>query len=154
MLEGRKGAKFKFFWKGSEDGTGGVGLLVAERWIKNVIDVQRVNERLLVVRVAVGGSVLNLICVYAPQVGRSLEEKEEFLVLVGKMISSVNVKERLVVAGDFNCHVGADALGYEGVHGGHGFGQRNVEGEMLLELASALGLVVEPPGGHMFHETG
>ena len=104
MLEGRKGAKFKF-WKGSEDDTGGVGLLVAERWINNVIDVQRANERLLVVRVAVGGLVLNLICVYALQLGRSLE-KEEFLVLVGKTISSVNVKERLVVAGDFNCHVG------------------------------------------------
>jgi Reverse transcriptase (RNA-dependent DNA polymerase) len=80
--------------------------------------------------------------VYAPQVGRSLDEKEEFLVLVGKTISNVNVKERLVVAGDFNCHVGAEALGFEGVHGGHGFGRRNVEGEMLLELASALGLVV------------
>ena len=74
--------------------------------------------------------------------GRSLEEKEDFLVLVGKTISSVNVKEKLVVARDFNCHVGADALGFEGVHGGQGFGTRNVEGEMLLELASALGLVV------------
>ena len=90
-------------------------------------------------RVAIGGSVLNLICVYAPQVGRSLEEKEDFLVLVGKTISSVNVKERLVVAGDFNCHVGADALGYEGVHGGHGFGRSNVKCDMLLELASAMG---------------
>ena len=48
----------------------------------------------------------------------------------------------MVAGGDFNCHVGAAADGYEEVHGGHGFGQRNVEGETLLELASALDLVV------------
>jgi hypothetical protein len=46
------------------------------------------------------------------------------------------------VGGDFNCHVGAGAGSFEGVHGGHGFGERNVEGEMFLELACALGFVV------------
>ena len=40
MLEGREGAKFKFLWKGSEDGAARVGVLVAEKWIKSVIDVK------------------------------------------------------------------------------------------------------------------
>jgi hypothetical protein len=31
---------------------------------------------------------------------------------------------------------------FEGIHGGKGFGSRNVEGEMLLEFADAMGLVV------------
>ena len=85
---------------------------------------------------------MNLVCVYAPQVGKTLEDKEEFLLLFSRTISGISGKERLVIGGDFNCHVGSDAEGYEGVHGGHGFGQRNVEGEMLLELATALELVV------------
>ena len=35
ILEGREGAKFKFLWKGSEDGAAaGVGVLVAEKSIK------------------------------------------------------------------------------------------------------------------------
>ena len=33
-----------------------------------------------------------------------------------------------------------DAL--EGVHGGHGFGSRNVEGDMLLEFADAMDMAV------------
>ena len=142
MLEGREGARYKFFWSGSEEGVSGVGILVAERWIESVIEVRRVSERLLVVRVAIGSSVLNVVCAYAPQVGRSHEEKEEFLVMFGKTLDGISEMERLVVGGDFNCHVGAAVEGYEGVHGGHGFGQRNVEGEMLLEMAGALGLVV------------
>jgi hypothetical protein len=142
MLEGRGGARSKFFWSGSEEGVSGVGILVDERWIESVIEVRRVSERLIVVRVAIGRSVLNVVCAYAPQAGRSNEEKEGFLVMFGKTLSGISEMERLVVGGDFNCHVGATADGYEGVHGGHGFGQRNVEGEMLLELASALELVV------------
>ena len=35
-------------------GNHGVLLLVADRWIKRVLDVERVGERLMVVRVIVG----------------------------------------------------------------------------------------------------
>src|SRR5271163_3444951 len=129
MLEGREGARYKFFWSGSEEGVSGVGILVAERWIESVIEVRRVSPRLLVVRVAIGSSVLNVVCAYAPQVGRSYEEKEEFLVMFGKTLDGIGEMERMVVGGDFNCHVGAAVEGYEGVHGGHGFEQHNVEGE-------------------------
>ena len=139
---GGDGARYKFFWNGCERGVSGVGVLVAERWIESVLEVRRISERLIVVRVVVGKSVLNLVCAYAPQVGIAMEVKEEFLTLLGKTLSGINGKERLIVCGDFNCHVGADVDGYEGVHGGNGFGERNVEGEMLLELASAMELTV------------
>ena len=46
------------------------------------------------------------------------------------------------VGGDMNGHVGEKAEGFEGVHGGRGFGSRNVEGEMLLEFAEARGMMV------------
>uniref|UniRef100_A0A0L8H466 Endonuclease/exonuclease/phosphatase domain-containing protein n=1 Tax=Octopus bimaculoides TaxID=37653 RepID=A0A0L8H466_OCTBM len=36
--------------------------------------------------------------------------------------------------GDFNGHVGKWIQGFEGVHGGNGIGERNVEGRMLLEF--------------------
>ena len=41
-----------------------------------------------------------------------------------------------------NGHVGAEVDGFEGVHGGYGFGRRNVDGEMLLEFADALDLAI------------
>jgi hypothetical protein len=48
----------------------------------------------------------------------------------------------LFICGDFNGHVGGEAEGYEGVHGCHGFGRRNLEGELLLQFAEARDLVV------------
>ena len=47
----RRMAAYKFFWIGWEKGIHGVGMLVANRWIANVLDVKRVSERLIVVRV-------------------------------------------------------------------------------------------------------
>ena len=32
--------------------------------------------------------------------------------------------------------------GFKGIHGGHGFGNQNVEGEILLEFADAMDLAV------------
>jgi hypothetical protein len=127
---------------GCEQGISGVGILVAERWIEHVLEVKRINERIIVLRVRVGGVVLNLVSVYAPQGGRPTEEKEEFLITLGQVLASAGPDERLVVCGDMNGHVGTQIDGYEGVHGGYGFGCRNKEGEMLLEFADAMDLVV------------
>ena len=71
-----------------------------------------------------------------------MEEKEEFLAELRKLISGISKDEELVVCGDFNSHVGTLADGFENVHGGRGFGTRNTEGEMLLEFAIATELCV------------
>ena len=54
----------------------------------------------------------------------------------------VGDNEVVMIGGDFNGHVGRNADGYEGVHGGHGFGTRNREGERLLEFADGADLIV------------
>lgn len=41
-----------------------------------------------------------------------------------------------------NAHVGESGNGYEGVHGGMGFGRRNVEEERLLEMAEAAEITI------------
>jgi hypothetical protein len=89
-----------------------------------------------------GQSVLNVISIYAPQVGGTSEEKEEFYILLGKVLRDIRDKDKLIVCGDMNGHVGRKADGFEGMHGEKGFGVRNLEGEMLLEFADAMGLVV------------
>ena len=58
------------------EGTAGVGILVKESWVDKVLEVKRISERIIVLRVRVGDSVLNLVSVYAPQVGRAMKEKE------------------------------------------------------------------------------
>ena len=48
----------------------------------------------------------------------------------------------IILAGDLNGHVGRSCGGYENVHGGFGFGDRNEEGDRILEAAVALELTV------------
>jgi hypothetical protein len=138
----REIAGYKFFWIGCDEGVAGVGVMMAKKWVDSVIEVKRVNERILVIRVRVGKSILNLVSIYAPQVGRSMEVKEEFYVMLRKVIDGVPENEVLLIAGDFNGHVGEKTDGFEGIHGGRGFGSRNLEGEMLLEFAESMGLRV------------
>ena len=45
-----------------------------------------------------------------------------------------NANELVLGLGDFNCHVGKCAEGFEGIHGGHGIGKRNAEGRLLLDV--------------------
>ena len=134
--------RYKFLWTGCKEGTAGVGFLVEEKWVDKVLEVKQISERIMVLRVRVGKLVLCLVSVYAPQVGRSMEEKEEFLTSLGEVLLAVDAKERLMVCGDMNGHVGTGKDGFEGVHGGYGYGVRNTEGEMLLEFADAMDLVV------------
>ena len=86
--------------------------------------------------------MLNVISVCALQVGRTLDEKMDFYAALDKVLTEVGSDERLMVCGDFNGHVGESIDGFEGVHGGSGFGVRNLEGEVLLEFADSHSLVI------------
>jgi len=48
----------------------------------------------------------------------------------------------VVLAGDMNGHVGLISVGYDGTHGGYGFGDRNADGFTILEFADGLNLVI------------
>jgi hypothetical protein len=146
FLEGdREGNRYKFFWVGCKEdkkGNAGVGVMVAEKWENKIIEVRRINERLMMVRIAIGERVINVVSAYAPHSGWSLKDKEEFWLLMLNLLTSIKAEESVIVGGDMNGHVGHDVEGFEGVHGGNGYGVRNIEGEMLLELAMAMDLVV------------
>jgi hypothetical protein len=139
---GEEKRKYKFIWIGSEKGDAGVGVLIAEKWLEKLKEVKRVNERILLIRVQFGKSMLNLISVYAPQVGRPNTEKEDFWATLLMLVCSIREEEEVLIGGDMNGHVGSGMDGFEGVHGGHGYGERNREGEMLLEFAMATGMVL------------
>ena len=86
--------------------------------------------------------MLNLIYVHAPQTGRSMVEKEEFLAMLGEVLSGIDFGERLLICRDLNGLDGSEINGFESVHRGFDFGKRNVEGEMIVKTADALNLAV------------
>ena len=53
------------------------------------------------------------------------------------LFSKVGENELVILSGDLNRHVEKDVNGYDGIHGGFGYGVRNLEGERILEMGSA-----------------
>ena len=92
-----------------------------------VVDVKRRGDRNILVKLVVGDLVLNVISAYAPQVGHNENTKREFWEGLEDMVRSVPIGEKLFI-GDLNGHVGTSNTGFEGVHGGFGYGIRNQEG--------------------------
>lgn len=138
---GAKGRRYKLWWKG-DDGTGGVGVMVKEELADKVLEVRRRSVRVIGVVMVIGKVTVRVISGYAPQRNRAEEEKTQFYDDVCEEIGQAGPDEFIMLLGDLNGHVGADAEGYEGVHGGYGYGVRNVEGCRVLELADAYSMVV------------
>ena len=73
-----KNTIYKFFWCRDQSGFGGAGIMLAQKWINNVISVKRYDHRCLQLRFLVGTVIVNVICCYAPQSGLSVDEKDTF----------------------------------------------------------------------------
>ena len=59
-----------------------------------------------------------------------------------QLVSCIPQNEMVVLAGDMNGHVRINNVGYDGTHGGYGFGARNADGSRILEIADGLNLVI------------
>ena len=73
-----KDTRYKLYWSGNDKGTAGVGVFVAEEFTEKVFEVQRVSDRIILVKLIVGQRVVTFLSVYAPQSGLSDEVKDLF----------------------------------------------------------------------------
>jgi exonuclease III len=121
---------FKLWYTGTTSGRNGVGILIDRSLKDEVVDVRRQGDRIILVKLVVGDSALNVISVYVPQVGLSEGTKRQFWEDLDSMVSTVSIGEKLFI-GHLNGHVGATNVGFERVHGGFGYGSRNQEGMMF-----------------------
>ena len=137
-----KDSRMKFYWCGNSEGTGGAGILLAEKWSEKVHDVVRISDRILLLKLVIGKNVFTFVSLYAPQVNRDVADRDRFYDQLQSAVMKVPASEVLFFLGDWNGHVGADAVDYEEVHGGHGFGKRNPAGDRILEFAQANDLLV------------
>ena len=63
------------------------------------------------------------------------------------MVRDVPSSEKLFIRGDFNSHVGTTSGGFERVHGGFGYGDRNQEGVEILNFAIVFDLMIRAVNG-------
>jgi len=86
--------------------------------------------------------LLNNFTLYASHSGKPKEEKENFWNEMFHLVSCIPQNEMVVLAGDMNGHVGSSNVGYDGMHGGFGYGDRNADRPRILEFADRLNLVI------------
>ncbi|KAI5091945.1 hypothetical protein C0J45_19151 [Silurus meridionalis] len=106
---------FKLFYHGVDGKRNGVGVILKEEYSKSVVEVKRVSDRVMNVKLEVEGAMINVISTYALQVGCEMEEKEKFWSELYKVVEGEHRNERLVIGTDFNRHVGEKNRGDEEV---------------------------------------
>jgi hypothetical protein len=94
------------------------------------------------IKLIFGDLVLNVNSAYAPQVGLSDDIKRRFWEDLEDMVRGVSNSEKLFIGGDLNGHIDIVRGGFERVHGGFGYGEKNQEGEDILNFAVAYDLMV------------
>ncbi|KAK3532877.1 hypothetical protein QTP70_001380 [Hemibagrus guttatus] len=135
------GAGFKLFYYGVDSKRNGVGVVMKEEFVRNVLEVKRVSDRVMSLKLEIEGVMLNVVSGYAPQVGCELEEKERFWSELDEVMESIPTGERVVIGADFNGHVGEGNTGDEEMMGKFGVKERNLEGQMVVDFAKRMDMV-------------
>ncbi|XP_019228000.1 PREDICTED: uncharacterized protein LOC109209226 [Nicotiana attenuata] len=102
---------YKLWYSGRSRGKNGVGILVDKDLRELVVDVNRVNDRLMVIKLVVGGLTLSVISTYTLQAGLDEEVKRLFWQDLDEVVRGILHTEKLFIGCDFNGHIGKTAWG-------------------------------------------
>ena len=84
------GGGCKLFYNRADGRKNGIGIVVREELAESVLEVKRVSDRLMAIKLEVKGSILNIVSTYAPQVNNRMEEKNDFLDYLGIYLSNIS----------------------------------------------------------------
>ncbi|XP_059310716.1 uncharacterized protein LOC132062086 [Lycium ferocissimum] len=133
---------YKLWFSGRSKYRNGVGILVDSELRDQVVEVRRVTDRMMSIKVVVEGLTLNIVSAYAPQAGSGEEEKRRFWEDLDELVGGIPPTEKLFVGGDFNWHIGPISevmmMCMEALASGTGM----EEEPHFLDFARAFGLVI------------
>ena len=82
-------------------------------------------------------SYATIISAYAPTMTNNDENKERFYEQLDDAVRKVNVRDKLVMLGDFNARIGSNYTAWPNVVGKHGIGHENSNGKLLPSFCSS-----------------
>ena len=130
------------FYNGADGRKNGIGIVLKKELAESVLEVKRVSDRLMAMKLGVKGSILNIVSAYAPQVNNSMEEKNDFWKDLDGLIESISKEERIVLGADLNGHVGEGNIRDEEIMGSYGAGTKNKEGSMVVDFGKRMDLTI------------
>ena len=136
------GEGYTMFYHGYHTKRNGVAIVVGEKWRDNILEINIISDRLITAKLLIDTININIVSACAPQVGCTDEEKEEFWEKLEELIRSFSEKDKIVIGVDLNGHIGRGNTGYEIWHGGFGHGEKNQEGDNILEFTQAYDLAL------------
>ena len=102
-----------------------------------MLEFTPVDERVASLRLRVGGRVLTVVCVYAPN---SSSEYPPFLESLGRVLDSAPTGDSFVLLGDFNVYMGNDSVTWRSVIGRIGLPDLNLSAVQLLDFCASQSL--------------
>jgi hypothetical protein len=133
---------FKLWYTEKERSRNGVGILIDKSLKNEVVAVRRQEDKIIMIKLVFGDLVLNIISVYAPQVGLSDDVKRRFWEDIEDMVRGVPHSGKLFIGRDLNGYVGIARRGFKRVYESFGYGEQNQEGEEILNFAITYDLMV------------
>ena len=134
------GHGYNFFYHGDTSNRNGVGIILREERTNDILEISRISDRIILLKLACPNTkeVTTIISAYAPQQGLPELEKDQFY---EQLETVTRQAETVIIGGDLNGHVGMG--GRESTsHGNTGLGERNEEGDRVVEFANTFDLVI------------
>ena len=110
--------------------------------VDEVVDVRIKNDRILLIKLILGDEAVNVINVYAPQISLDDTSKRQFWEDLDVVMQGIPAEEKIFIEGDFNAHVGNSRSGFENVHGGYSFEDRNDARNSILNFSVSYDMIL------------
>lgn len=79
--------------------------------LKEVVDVERIGDRIIVDKVVLGEVTMNIVLTYALQVGLVKEIKAKFQEDFEGLIQGIHRQDKIIIGDDLNGHMGREGNG-------------------------------------------
>nr|GEY58733.1 craniofacial development protein 2 [Tanacetum cinerariifolium] len=116
----KEGNQYKLWYSGLATTRHGVGVALALYLKDKVVQVIRISDRFMLLRLVIKDETVNVVSAYALQVGLEEAKKKSFWHSIDDLVRECSTTQQLIIAGDLNDHIGAKADGFSSVHGGFG----------------------------------